>query len=208
MACNLPEWPRMAWCLLSQKINCANLSFSSDCSTSTSLQASRQHTQLCAGQSKDPCKRHETGGCNGIILVSLKRKRVKVTPPASEHPGFEPPTRPSALNPDTSVWGLPASVAESVTLRHVRGYGGVVRFPLWHAWKSPTLGALVQSRGRCLCLSMADFRCNIFPCARELAALCWKPSQYPDTQCTHIIYKPYTLGSESYMLPGLLMHEE
>jgi hypothetical protein len=37
------------------------------------------------------------------------------------------------LSPDMSVWGLPASVAESVTVRHVRGYRGFVRFPLWHS---------------------------------------------------------------------------
>jgi hypothetical protein len=37
------------------------------------------------------------------------------------------------LSPDSSVWGLPASVAESVTVRHVRGYRGFVRFPLWHS---------------------------------------------------------------------------
>jgi hypothetical protein len=45
------------------------------------------------------------------------------------------------LSPNTSVWGLPASVAESVTVRHVRGYRGFVRFgPYGIAWKFPTVG--------------------------------------------------------------------
>jgi hypothetical protein len=33
----------------------------------------------------------------------------------------------------TSVWGLITSVAESVTVRHMREYRGFVRFPLWHS---------------------------------------------------------------------------
>jgi hypothetical protein len=71
---------------------------------------------------------------------------------ASGDPGVEPWTRPRGFSrPDTSVWGLPASVAESVTVRHVRGYRGFVSFPLWHGLE------ISDCWGR-LCIRVVDAR--------------------------------------------------
>jgi hypothetical protein len=65
-------------------------------------------------------------------------------------------------SPDTSVWGLRTSVAKSDTVRHVRGYRGFVRFPLWHSLENlRLLGALVHSRCRCPCLGTSNFRCSM-----------------------------------------------
>jgi hypothetical protein len=66
------------------------------------------------------------------------------------------------FSPDASVWGLPASVAESFTVRHVplypRGFGQVP--PMAWLGNFRLLGALVQSRDQFPYLGMADFRCN------------------------------------------------
>jgi hypothetical protein len=100
------------------------------------------------GKSRSPC---------------IRRSRVLAVDPAKVR-----------LSPETSVWGLPASVAKSVTVGRVRGYRGFVRLPLWHSLENfPTVGALVQSRGRCPCLGMAGFQCNIackYVCMNYIAA--------------------------------------
>jgi hypothetical protein len=80
----------------------------------------RYELLLCAneGKGRSPCIR----GCRGRALDAAK----------------------VLFRPDTSVWGLPASVAESVTVQHVRVDIGVTSdFPYGMAWKFPTVGALV-----------------------------------------------------------------
>jgi hypothetical protein len=61
----------------------------------------------------------EKCGCN--VLSKIRNMYVYAPDPAKV-----------LLSPEASVWDLPASMAESATFRHVRGYRGLVRFPPWN----------------------------------------------------------------------------
>jgi hypothetical protein len=115
------------------------------------------------------------------------------------------------LRPDTSVWGLrraslPASVAESVTRPHVRGYRGFVRFPLWHSLEisdcwGPLCSRVVDARVWVWQISDVTFYRGVF--AHALVVFCgWIPDLLlPDPPLA--LNLPLSVNSHTQMMSNL-----
>jgi hypothetical protein len=120
--------------------------------------ASQHLTHFGGGRMRPMCVESDSCGTDSVTLAGHRHAvRAAHSPPVSERGKSRLERRRSPcirgsrvrapdpakvlLSPGTCVWGLPASVAKSVTVRHVRGsisgfigvYRGFVRFPLWHS---------------------------------------------------------------------------